>query len=526
MKRALAVWLPNWPVQRQIAARPELTDRALVLYERDVRRGERVRACCRRAADRGIRPGMPLAEVAASGIPEKTGPSENRSYHVTRHQPDQDRQALFHLAIECEQFSPLVGMAEGQRPDELQMDLRGLDRVFGSEGDLYGRVEEFFQRRGYQVRLAIADTPSAASALARYPTEAAPPIITVPGDRSLLDQLPVAALRLPEHTQQMLQHLGVDCLGRLQSLPRGSLAARFDALLLQRLDQILGRADEVIVACREPEELDVRMAFEHPVVHPEAILWAIQRLLVQLAERLNVRGWGVLQLECQLVCQGGRSCEIRVGLFQVTADPDHLLGLIRMQLEQHKLPDAVHELRVAATSTAVRESRQRELFAESMPRDLTNLGALIERLSSRLGLERVLRAELQAEAQVERAYQCHPLTGEPLTGEPLTGGRSLRNDRSPPAAPGPMFRPLRLFDPPRPIEVIGIAMEGPPAKFFDRRETYQVARSFGPERIETGWWRGPSVRRDYYRVETTGGNRLWLFRRLQDQRWFLHGEFE
>ncbi|TVS08379.1 MAG: hypothetical protein EA424_28650, partial [Planctomycetaceae bacterium] len=270
-----------------------------------------------------------------------------------------------------------------------------------------------------------------------------------------------------------------------------------------------------------PEDLDVRMAFEHPVVHPEAILGAIQRLLVQLVERLNVRGLGVLQLECQLICQGGRSVEIRVGLFQVTAEPDHLLGLIRMQLERQKLPDAVHELRVAATSTAVRESRQRELFAESMPRDLTKLGALIERLSSRLGSERVLRAELQADSQIERAYRCRPLTGEPLPGE-----RSLRKDRSPPAAPGPMFRPLRLFDPPRPIEVIGIAMEGPPAKFFDRRETYQVARSFGPERIETGWWRGPSVRRDYYRVETTGGNRLWLFRRLQDQRWFLHGEFE
>jgi protein ImuB len=88
-----------------------------------------------------------------------------------------------------------------------------------------------------------------------------------------------------------------------------------------------------------------------------------------------------------------------------------------------------------------------------------------------------------------------------------------------------MFRPLRLFDPPRPIEVVGIALDGPPAKFFDRREAYRVARYFGPERIETGWWRGPSVRRDYYRVETTAGNRLWLFRQLQDQQWFLQGEF-
>jgi protein ImuB len=88
-----------------------------------------------------------------------------------------------------------------------------------------------------------------------------------------------------------------------------------------------------------------------------------------------------------------------------------------------------------------------------------------------------------------------------------------------------MFRPLRLFDPPRPIDVVGIAWDGPPAKFFHGRRAYRVARHFGPERIETGWWRGPSIRRDYYRVETTAGNRLWLFRQLQDQQWFLHGEF-
>jgi hypothetical protein len=34
------------------------------------------------------------------------------------------------------------------------------------------------------------------------------------------------------------------------------------------------------------------------------------------------------------------------------------------------------------------------------------------------------------------------------------------------------------------------------------------------------------VRRDYYQIETTTGRRYWLFRRLDDRRWFLHGWFE
>ena len=52
------------------------------------------------------------------------------------------------------------------------------------------------------------------------------------------------------------------------------------------------------------------------------------------------------------------------------------------------------------------------------------------------------------------------------------------------------------------------------------------SRIWGPERIQTGWWRGQSALRDYYRVETAEGQWFWLFRQLSDRRWFLHGVFE
>jgi protein ImuB len=475
---------------------------------------------------------------------------------------------LLQLAIECEQFSPLVGLDEGDEPDGLRMDIRGLAKLFGGEPSLAGRVGEFFQQRGYQVRISVADTPSAAAALARWSDCEGVYAIAPPGDRAALANLSVAALMLPEVGETgkgmgqapLLQHLGIYRLGQLQDLPRGSLAARFGPQLLQRLDRITGAADEVIVACREPPDLTVQCAFEYPVTRLDAIEWTVQQLLSQLAPRLIARGLGVLQLECRLVCQNRQTREIRIGLFQPTVDPEHLLALIRMQLERLKFSSepvsdfhalgAIQEIRIAAVSTAVREQRQSELFADAAPRDPANLALLIERLSNRLGRERVLRPRLRADAQIERAFECEPLTGAspaldaagPRRGSRRTGrashpsrtsrgrmavGEATGPNASPhPSVPGPMFRPLRLFDPPRPIDVLGIALDGPPAKFFDRSQVYCVARYFGPERIETGWWRGPSVRRDYYRVETTSGNRLWLFRQLQDQQWFLHGEFD
>jgi protein ImuB len=75
------------------------------------------------------------------------------------------------------------------------------------------------------------------------------------------------------------------------------------------------------------------------------------------------------------------------------------------------------------------------------------------------------------------------------------------------------------------LEVLSIVPDGPPLRFRYRGEDHRVARFWGPERIETGWWRHRPVWRDYYRVETNAGAWFWLFQRRDDGRWRLHGEY-
>jgi protein ImuB len=77
-----------------------------------------------------------------------------------------------------------------------------------------------------------------------------------------------------------------------------------------------------------------------------------------------------------------------------------------------------------------------------------------------------------------------------------------------------------------PVKLVSIVPDGPPISLWIDDQEERIAHRWGPERIETGWWRGRSARRDYYRVETQSGRRLWLFRRLTDGRWFLHGKFD
>jgi protein ImuB len=106
-----------------------------------------------------------------------------------------------------------------------------------------------------------------------------------------------------------------------------------------------------------------------------------------------------------------------------------------------------------------------------------------------------------------------------------------------------MRRPLSLLAEPIPLAV---AFEkGPfrrlmsssrlPSRIHLDGVIHQIARDWGPERIETGWWKGPSIRRDYYRIETDQGRWWWIFRNLVSKAqasdtkscycWMLHGRF-
>jgi len=511
-----------------------------VLYEKHPRYGQLAKACSAEAVTHGVRPSMPLAEAQTclhalfNGKPKATANSshsrlrlavkrEHRkpaAVHFALHDAHSDREALTKLAEWCERFSPVVGLDQTDEPDCLLMDMSGLAKLFGGEEALVCTVAKAFHGCGFKVRIAVADTIGAARAVACFVIrhDRQPYKIVPPGNRNTLDTVPVAALRLPTRTMGQLQRLGISTIGQLRKLPRTSLAARFKGDLIDGLDRIVGDAQEVIVSHKRVPELAARWLFEHPTTHNGAIDYVLEQLLQQLSQRLIEQGQGVLQLECRFVCKNHRPLVINVGLFQPTVSSQHLLGLIEMQLERFILPDAVEKIHVVATSTTPREQRQSNLFASGSRDDQSKLALLVERLSSRLGRDRVARAQLQEESQVELAYG-----RVPLTGEQTPSGRQAPASIHP--ILGPMLRPLRILDPPEAVDVIGIALDGPPAMFRYRRKQYRVARHFGPERIETGWWRGPSSRRDYYRVETEAGNRMWLFRRLQDKKWFLHGEF-
>jgi protein ImuB len=362
----------------------------------------------------------------------------------------------------------------------------------------------------------------------RYGDTSQGPIVVPPSESwPAIAPLPIEALRISPATAKLLRQLGVRCVQQAAELPREALAARLPRAsfsdgaaceLAARLDQALCAAAELISPHREPPEFFAERALEYPLERQEAIESVTRSLLEELSQQLLRRRRGVMRLACRLDCVGG-PLRLEVDLFRPSASPKRLMELFQLRLGRTRLPGPVGRIGAQAPITAPLEERQVELFADPRRQAADALGSLVERLSGRLGRERVLRPRLKADPLPELACRYVPWTGavEPAPSEP------------PEAAPrrfGGGERPLAAQARPTPIAVVAIAPLGPPISFHWQGRRFRVARCWGPERIETGWWRGPLERRDYYRVETPSGARFWLFRRLNDGQWFFQGKFE
>jgi protein ImuB len=509
-----------------------------------------------------IEPGMPLAEAlalhqwASSRRSKSRDPGHGRPLHLEAYDPSADRLALVQLAQVCQQFSPIVGLEEGQRPESLLLDITRVSDRLGGEQALAYQLARALTERGLCAQLAVADSVGAAWGLAHYGPRA-PIKQTGTGSTTLsiasrqqmlhaLTELPIPALRLDAVSLDDLDQLGVERIEQLVALPRDGLAMRFGQGILRRLDQALAAAAEVITPCRWPLELAADWEFESPTSRRDEIELVLARLLSQLTNPLAAQRRGVLQLVCRLDAEAVEPCPVVLRLFRPTVSVRHLLDMFCLRLETIRIERPITVIRLAVTASDRLDFEQQTLFkvesAETEPRQLAQA---IDRLTHRLGREAVLQPLLLADAQPE--YACQYLPPEDLDRRNrafrtvenrgrIAGAKNSRPAQKPlvkdrRSALGIPARPTRLYMPPVALHTVSVAPDGAPLCFettgFDLPPGRQrVARAWGPERIETGWWRTRTVRRDYYRVETMTAERYWLFRCLRENRWFLQGAFD
>ncbi len=545
------------------------------------------------ALAQGLAPGLTLADARAR-IPELA---------AIDHDSLADRLWLERLADGCDRWTPMVAL---DPPDGITLDITGClesfalrsgggkrgsfpgagrgpgpqpeanapsdtrrgarapactgeaDPIFANEAALAADVERRFALAGIHLRLAIAGSPEAAQALARFQT------MPAADEAGALRRLPVAALRLDEDMVVALRRAGLKTIGDLAARPTAPLAARFGAEMVDALDRLLGRADSRIVPRRALPALLFERRFAEPIARTEDALVVLDALMHEAALALEERRGGGRRFSARLYRSDGAVRDLAVETGLPTRDPQVPARLLRERIDA--LADPIDPgfgfdmIRLAVPLVEPLAATQLGLEGGQLGEEA--MAALVDRLGTRIGGGRIRRFR-QIDTHIpEQAALALPAIALP---DPARWAAPVPGE--------PPLRPLHLFDPPQRIEVTMYEVpDGPPHRFRWRRTLHEVARFEGPERIAGEWWRvrvdrlpdpgastvrpvpgrdamdcdgeqldetrgavpgrpaNPLLTRDYFRVEDVRGRRFWLFRHgLYDEAdrpdWYLHGLF-
>ena len=535
-----------------------------------------------------IQPGFSLSEALAV-LASVYGQRASRVARVIPEDSAGDIRVLESMGRWCHRFSPLVaigpeiirGADHGKTRRQsvssarsLQVDISDTARFFGGESSLLRTVVWTLAARGIHARAAIADTSAASWAAAFCADRIAAKsqrsldelqklprsdprrsallkngavhgfhhghwlnrqqrwVLVPPGrQRQALKSLPLQSLQLPVNIVDSLTEVGIDSIGQLLRLPRVSLQERFGSIVPLQVSRFLGDVSDPLTPLHGSELLAASHSFEMPVLGRDIdftyFRTLIERLVRQCLQPLVNTNRGVSSLQVRLgVNEGHGPAVIEVGLYKPTVQVRHLVDLVMLRLERVRLPREIVDVSIEAMSVGTLPYRQQNLFRGPTQSDSSRFEILLNRLVSRLGSGAVVEPRLLADIQPEVSWVAAPVVGVVGLSKSHRSGHLLESSRShfPKPVVGPS-RPTFLLSSPRLIDVPSFSADGLPIRFRWKGQFHVVMRSRGPERIETAWWRGPTVRRDYYIFETDRGGRFWMFRGLRKRSWFLHGTY-
>jgi protein ImuB len=433
-----------------------------------------------------------------------------------------DARTLSAIADWCDRFTPLVAF---DPPHGLLLDISGCAHLFGGEARMLEAICRALHRQGFVVSASIAGTAVCARTLTRASSGR---IVPEGGEAAAVAALPLFTLGADDAITRGLRRAGLKTIGDVAARGRHEIAARFGADFVALLEQALGQRDAPISPRKAPPDYMVEKRFPEPVATDAVIADTLSRLAQTLIAIMTRHGKGARQLEAGFFRTDGavRTITVETGLPVTRVDIIDRLFRERFDALADPLdPGFGFDLiRLAASRTDDVVEAQRDLDAHI--RDSDEVAALIDRLAARIGGARIVVHLPQDTHIPERAELVRPAQHH-LTA----AATALWPARS---ADEPPLRPLRLFAPPEPVEVLADFPHGPPAAFRWRRHVHRIARVEGPERIAMEWWRRHDHRdltRGYFRAEDSEGARFWLYREgihgreVATFRWFLHGVF-
>jgi len=457
-----------------------------------------VYVCNALAADVGITPGMSLYTAMAL----------NAELDVRQHQEGVQSSLLQALANWALAYTPVVSI---DGADALLLEVGGSLRLFEGFETLRRRLLKDLQSSGHIAVISSAPVAKAALWLARLGQEAH--CNAMHDLQVVLGALPLACLGWPLTVQCTLLQMGVRTLADCMRLPRDGFARRVGPGYLRELDRGFGRCPELLQHYQPPEVFNDSIELDAESQILDQITPVLHELLARLAAFLTRRQAATQRLYLQLRHQGRPATCLEIEVREPCASIHHFIELLHLRLDREILPAPVIEVSLHAALLPCGEGHNVDFWGDAAANVCVNpakravlqrsdVARLIERLRARVGPERVHGLCLVAEHRPEYAW-CRTEPYSFVGGLNMLGKLITR------------VRPLWLFAEPRPLQIV----QGAPV--------YQGKLFFvsDAERIESGWWDGRDVRRDYYRVADGRGKRLWVYQDCRSSGWYLHGLF-
>ena len=395
-------------------------------------------------------------------------------------------------------------------PESLLLEVRGSLKLFGSleavEQELIAEITD----RHLSFHLCVAPTPLGALWLAR---RKGANVLETGALAGRLGPLPLSVTQWPEDILTLLTEMGVRSIGDCLRLPRDGFARRVGRRYLRELDQALGRQADPRAGFEKPRNFSSKIDFSSETDDREVLSAALEKMVEYLVDNLRSRQGQAQNLAIVLHHMNRPPTVSGLDLMEPVHETDRLFDPLAARLESIVLPAPVIAVGLKAGAFKPMQIKPPALFGErgEAPGRPVSKAGLIERLRGRFGVEGVYGFELVAEHRPELVWT--RLTERLLETSP--GRKKTPSACSPAKKRNVADRPLWILSSPLPLPHCAsrLRCRGP------------LRMGPEPERIESGWWDGGDVRRDYYTAAASRGEKLWVYQDRVTHEWFLHGLF-
>lgn len=462
----------------------ESSEKAAVAIVEGEAGGRRVLLCNGPAISQGVRTGLPVNAALAL----------SPSLTLLRRDLRREQETIERLAAWAGQFTSMVSL---EPPRSLLLEIRASLKLFGGIDSFLSEVATRLRIAGFTARQAVAPFPTAAAWFAR----ARDGVVILKGERlaDRIGRLPLACTRWPRKVLETLAGMGVGQLGDVLRLPRDGFARRLGPARLTELDRATGKVPEPRKGFQFPDVYTGKVDMPGETFDQALMRRGMERLLTEMEGFLRACQRGTQRPVFSFHHPGRGATRLVLGLSRVIVDAGDIGDLLSERMERLDLPAPVVGLSLESGATLPIEVVH-QTFCNGSDRTEAveeTARALVDRLRARLGADAVRGVCILAGHRPEAAW---------AFTEPGTSTGAVHDER----------RPFWILEKPGPLEF----HRGSP--WFEGRLRIES----GPERIETGWWDGRDVTRDYFVVSNATGMRLWIYReRRIPGRWFLHGVF-